>query len=429
MRCSAWDWSRLALLAGAASATLGASSALAVPTTYSLLTTIAVPASPDNNVGGKFATYDISFFDPTTQLDYVADRSNAAVDIFSAMTNSYVGRIGGTGQLFAGQKGSDNTISGPDGVQVINLPGQHIVYAGDGDSTLKGFNIAAGNTQIPGSPLSLGNPATDRRVDEMSFDPQHNRLLAANNAADVPFVTLINTTNNSIITKIAFDGTNNTPNAIAGGIEASDYNPNNGRFYLSIPQIGTSGPGGVSEIDSVTGQVLQTFDLASFGFSSCSPAGIVHGLGNQIMIACGNASQSILFDPTANGGKGAVIASFTQASGSDQVWYDPKSQQYFLAARSDPSGPILGIVDAVTATFVQAIPTTPADHSVSVDPISGEIFMPFGGVAGNNVCPNGCIAVFAPNAASVPEPGSFALLAGGMIGLAGLARRWRAQLG
>jgi hypothetical protein len=38
--------------------------------------------------GGKFATFDISFFDPATQLDYVADRSNASVALVRGMLNS-----------------------------------------------------------------------------------------------------------------------------------------------------------------------------------------------------------------------------------------------------------------------------------------------------------------------------------------------------
>ena len=75
---------------------LGARPALADPIKYVLLTTIPVPATDQNTVGGKFATYDIAFFDGTTQLMYLADRSNASVDIFSAQTNSFVGRIGGT---------------------------------------------------------------------------------------------------------------------------------------------------------------------------------------------------------------------------------------------------------------------------------------------------------------------------------------------
>ena len=49
---------------------------------YVLVNTIAIPVSTANNVGGKFSSFDISFFDPLTQLDYVADRSNASVDWF-----------------------------------------------------------------------------------------------------------------------------------------------------------------------------------------------------------------------------------------------------------------------------------------------------------------------------------------------------------
>src|SRR5206468_5251271 len=55
---------------------------------YHLLTTISVPSSPDNAQGGAFTTYDIAYFDGNTQLMYLADRSNASVDIFSAQTNS-----------------------------------------------------------------------------------------------------------------------------------------------------------------------------------------------------------------------------------------------------------------------------------------------------------------------------------------------------
>ena len=153
---------------------------------YVLTATINVPASPDNSVGGKFSSYDISYFDPLTQLDYVADRSNAAVDIFSAVSHAFVGRIGGTSSLFTGQQAT-TSISGPDGVQVINLPGQHQVYAGNGNSTLLGFNIGANptiNTQFTNT-----NTKGNFRVDEMSFDPNTNRLLVANNADGPAFAT------------------------------------------------------------------------------------------------------------------------------------------------------------------------------------------------------------------------------------------------
>jgi len=59
------------------------------------------------------------------------------------------------------------------------------------------------------------------------------------------------------------------------------------------------------------------------------------------------------------------------------VWFDPTSDRYFLAARLNPGGPVLGIIDGLTETFLENVGTTPGDHSVAVDPVSGEVFVPF----------------------------------------------------
>ena len=422
---------------------LGSGPALAAPT-YFLLTTIPVPASADNAQGGAFTTYDIAFFDGTTQLLYLADRSNASVDVFSAKTNSFVGRVGGSGGLFVGiqpkpvsSATANNDISGPDGVVVANFSGLHNLYAGDGNSTLKGFDITNPNlltnstlAQLPGTPVSTGSAANDKRVDEMAFDPRDHLLLVANNAADPPFATLINTNTNTIIPngKITFNGANadghNAPNA-TGGIEQAVWDPSHGgRFFISIPQLNGSGPGGVAVLD-ISGNVTHVYDFgsASLGaFAACSPAGLALGANGKLMVGCGGASQSILLDPNANGGNGSTKA-FPQVSGEDMVWFDPTSDRFFLAARLNPGGPVLGIIDGLTETFLQNVPTTPGDHSVAVDPVSGEVFVPFGGSFGsavNTVCRSGCIAVFV-----TPEPGSLLLLGAGLIAVGSLSWRRR----
>src|SRR5690348_17825746 len=104
----------------------GVTTAMAVagPVNYNLLTTIAVPSDAANNQAGAFTGFDISFFDPATGLDYVADRSNAAVDIFSGASNTFVGRAIG----FAGQQATTAS-SGPDGVVVISAT--QTLFAGD----------------------------------------------------------------------------------------------------------------------------------------------------------------------------------------------------------------------------------------------------------------------------------------------------------
>ena len=259
----------------------------------------------------------------------------------------------------------------------------------------------------------------------MSFDPNTNRLLVANNAAAVAFASLIDAkpgspTFGAVVKKIVFDGTGGTPNA-TGGIEASDYDATTNKFYLAIPELNGGGPGGVAEIDPASGAVLRVFDLATFGISNCAPTGLAVAKSGQFMLGCGNASQSIILDPTKSG-SAVFVKSITEVSGEDQVWYDPTSNRWFLAARFNFGGPVLGIVDGLSDTFLQNVATTVNDHSVSVDPISGEVFVPFGADPSNAACTNGCIAVFVD---VIPEPDSLALVGLALVGLFGVRRMRR----
>ncbi len=398
---------------------LFADPALASPI-YGLIGTIPVPADTAVNPSGKFSSYDISFFDANTQNYYVADRSNASVDVFSAATNTFITRVGG----FVGV-GPTTSVSGPDGVLVVNLPGQHQLWAGDGNSTLKSFNIGPANTYTPAfPPLNTGGT---KRVDEMAFDPSTNHIIVANNADNPPFSTIYNAATGARITRTTFNGVG-TPNA-TGGIEQPTYNATTGKFYISVVQVNGTGPGGVAEVDPNSGAVTRYIDLASFGISACGPAGLTTGLGGKLLVGCGDPSQSIILDPTKTGAA-TLVATIPQTSGADEVWYDPTTNRYFLADRSDPSGPVLGIIDAVTNSFLQNVPTAPGAHSVAVDPVSGEVFVPLGASAGsanNTICGAGCIGIYGVvGQTAVPEPGSFGLLVSTLAGFAGLLA-WRAR--
>jgi hypothetical protein len=143
-------------------------------------------------------------------------------------------------------------------------------------------------------------------------------------------------------------------------------------------------------------------------------------------VACGAGSlQSLVFDPTANGGNGAIVSKFTQLSGGDEVWYDPTTNRSFVTGLTDQSNPnsrVLGVIDfnGAAPNLVQLIPTSNGAHSVAVDPISGEVFVPAGGAVAGSLCPNGCILVFA----DVPEPGLPTLIASALVGFTGFAW-WR----
>src|SRR5262249_3198392 len=97
-------------------ATVADPNCLSVPT---------LAASPN----GRWSV-DISFFDPTTQKFYMADRNNFSVDIVDTNTDTIVGAASG----FVGIQPGANT-SGPNGVLTTNFPRQ--LWAGDGDGTVK----------------------------------------------------------------------------------------------------------------------------------------------------------------------------------------------------------------------------------------------------------------------------------------------------
>src|ERR1700730_3696687 len=308
--------------------------------TYALTTTIAIPTSafntPTSPGGGLCRTFDISFFDPVTQLDYVADRSNASVDIFSAANNTFVERLGGTlsGPTFTGQQAS-NAASGPDGVQVVNMPGQHQVFVGDGPSILWTFNInpPTNNPTFTQSP-TLGTGGT-LRVDEMSYSPTANTLLVANHADTPAFGTLINAKTGVPVT-VPGGGTKIIipQGGATGGLEASDFNPVTKTFFLAVPQLAAipGAAGGVAEINPVTGAVILVINLQQVlngqpTCGNCSPTGLAAAANGQMLIGAGNTgagSGAIILDSS-----GKVIATFPGIQGVDQVWWDPTTNRWF----------------------------------------------------------------------------------------------------
>jgi len=80
-----------------------------------LLSLTPVPVSGANNTGGAMYVFDISFVDQATQTYYLADRSNAVVDVVDAKTGNFVTQIHAT-PAFAGVSPAGNAQSGPDGV-------------------------------------------------------------------------------------------------------------------------------------------------------------------------------------------------------------------------------------------------------------------------------------------------------------------------
>lgn len=126
----------------------------------------------------------------------------------------------------------------------------------------------------------------------------------------------------------------------------------------------------------------------------------------------------MLLDPTGTGS----ITVVPGIRGGDQTAYDPGINTFCEASRFQPGGPVLGVIDPVTGA-VQTLRIGANDHSVAVDPVTGEVFVTTGPTTAFANCANGCIGVFAEVA--VPEPSSLPLFAMALasLGAAGWVRR------
>lgn len=354
---------------------------------FGLLKTISIPNNPTTNPSNKLLFFDISFVDSRNQRYYLADRSNAGVDIIDAANGVFLRRIGGfTGEAF--NNGSpDNDHSGPNGVVVIQP--DNLLFAGDGNSSVKVIDLRTNNI------VDVISTMGSARADEMAYDPGDHILAVANNADDPPFISLILTEHpRHLLGRIFFDanlaqtfGAQSFP----GGIEQSVWNPHNRRFYVSIPsvQFATGAKGAVALIDPRTMKVTQLFT-----FDDCSPAGLALGPSEQLLVGCSDPSQTIIID----GRNGATVTAFTSQNGdaiggSDEVWFNPGDQHYYLAARNNPGGPVLGIIDAKTNTLTKTVPTSPNAHSVAVNAANNHVFVPLTATA-PTPCPSGCVGVF-----------------------------------
>src|SRR5215475_15743177 len=201
------------------------------------LTAVQIPGNP-------LQSYDISWVNPDRAEYYLADRSNAGIDVINTQNLTFKRTIPGfVGAKLNANGTVNNNISGPDGV----VSHGRWLYAGDGDSTLKVIDLDAPTATAIKQSISTGGTT---RLDEMAITGDGQLLFGANNAEDPPFGTLFfangdNAVSNTfVITRITV--ANSIIPAGAGlSIEQPAWDPTTQRFYTSIPQIANN-PAGCS---------------------------------------------------------------------------------------------------------------------------------------------------------------------------------------
>src|SRR6266849_10135011 len=224
-------------------AVLAACTGPGAPTTTETrcLTAVQIPGNP-------LRSYDISWVNPHRAEYYLADRSNASIDIIDTRSLTFKRTLGKG--LFVGVKlngagtAVNNDISGPDGVVTHG----RWLYAGDGDSTLKVFDLDGADAPAQ-PPLKTGGKF---RVDEMALTTDGELLLTVNNADDPPFATLFAANgdrNHSSVRELSHITIDPVLVPDTPGIEQPAWDPKTQRFYVSVPNLGKPGGGGTVACD------------------------------------------------------------------------------------------------------------------------------------------------------------------------------------
>jgi DNA-binding beta-propeller fold protein YncE len=333
--------------------------------------------------GDKLEQFDIGYVDSEAGRYYVADRSNAGIDIFDSRNFTYVGRVGGfVGLKFNPDKKPAIVLSGPNGVAFD--PQKKELWAADGDSTVKVIDVAANPPKI----IASINTGGQKRADELGIDTKDGLVLVGNNAEKPSYVTFISTKpDHAIVGKLEM------PDA-SDGIDQPLYVPETGMFYASVPiWKEDKNHGGLAVIDPKTMKMVKLIPI-----DDCGPLGLAQGPGTKVIVGCSAGSKTrtptmpnpatVIIDVATE----KVVKAIHELGGQDEVWYNPTAHQYYTASRDMPSGPVLGVINADTDTFVESIATGENAHSVAADSKNNAIFVPL--AAGNTACPNGCIGVY-----------------------------------
>ncbi len=331
--------------------------------------------------GRPITAFDISWVEEPTQTYYLADRSNAGVDFFDAVNNTFTTRVAG----FVGADPRGNDFSGPNGI--LTITSLHELWAGDGPSGTPPRSSIKVIDLMTNTIVATINTNGERRTDEMAYDGQDHILAAANNADDPPFLTLISTRSRTILRRITFDDAlahRFGETSFSNGIEQSVFNPQTHLFYLSVPELsGVSANGAVAVIDPGTQEVTQLFRV-----HNCQPAGLALGLDNNLLVGCSDPSRTVVMSAD----DGTIVTEILAIGGNDEVWFNRGDRRYYLAARDNPGGPKLGVVDAETNQLITAVTTAFNAHSVAADRQNNHVFVPLRPPrAGHPEDPNTCV--------------------------------------
>jgi hypothetical protein len=334
---------------------------------------------------------------------YLADRNNAAIDVFDTATSNLLTQIKGSGaNAFTGLQSTsgtvDDTISGPGSVYAVG----NLLYVGDVNSV----KIVDPSSQQVVKTIAIGTQG--KRADKGCVDTAHNLFVIATPEASTPYLTVIDSSTQAVVGTVSFTDANGARSA---GLGACQYDAAGDTLYVNSTGT-TANPHG--EFVALPGAAIRAIPsggtvnytnlagMRAYGVGNCDPTGLALGPGNEVAVGCREttAGASLLvqiLDRT----NGNLIAS-VNAGGGEDIVYDAATNRYYNAASrwtsvntaatngvctsSSTCTPVLAVIDASTHDVVDRLQTGNNAHSVTVDPSTAKAFMPMS----SGVAPEGC---------------------------------------
>jgi hypothetical protein len=370
-----------------------------------------VIAVPNVKTGTNFS-FDISAVDGAAKRMYFTDRNNQSVDVIDISTNTFLKQITGgfagcnTGPTCAG---ANNDKSGPDGLNLI--PGTTFIYVGDVNSV----KIIDTKTDTVVNTIVIGG-TSGLRADEGCYDPDHKIFMINSPGETPPFATFIDVNTQKIIATLLFTDPGTGPaGPPSAGLEACVYDHATQTFLTNNDGTSANPRGEVDVIPASfvmqgtpAAPVVLTFPVPTpangfkiFPLGICDPTGLDLGPGTDVAVSCrqGNAGEPLTVEILDR--VSGTLRATVPMGGGDQIAYDAPTNSYYLAASrwtrsgrssgpactaASPCAPVIAVIDAATRTLAQTTFSGNNAHSVGVDPVTHQIYLPFS----SSAAPAGC---------------------------------------
>jgi len=315
-------------------------------------------------------SFDISWVDNSTGKYFLADRTNKAVDLIDAKTDTFLGSIGKG--VFVGRvppascAGGGNTCSGPDGVLTDDAG---LVWVGDGDSTIKVLRATPNTGAAALIKTIKTDPRGKFRADELAYDPKDQLILIANDAEG--FLTFIDVKSKAVAGHFYYsDNTLGAAASVPGhatagnGLEQSVWVPQTGLFYQAVPANSPTTVGFIDVFDPSTMRLVDTFPVPG---CDNGPTGLALGPNQKFLGACDNAAASVEVR------HGQLHKLVSGVGGADEIWFNPGDDNFYVGIGGPPAK--LGVVNA-NDDHVVTVLSGKGGHSVAAYAGNNHIFDP-----------------------------------------------------